>query len=154
MGFWRSDVQFVLDDSRRFSRTPSFNFARAKKGLERKSSGAIFRFRACEINFGRRIASNDLEASIFIKISSSNFARASKMDKSLARKMVSSHLSGRESGGRLSGRNEKAKRGTEAEEKRRRMRGKGAGDDARTSCASFLRASALKREANSSLGKF
>lgn len=43
------------------------------------------------------------------------------------------------------------RRGTEAEEKRK---GEGAGDDARTSCASFLRASALKREANSSLGKF
>lgn len=46
------------------------------------------------------------------------------------------------------------RRGTEAEEKREGCEERGRGDDARTSCASFLRASALKREANSSLGKF
>lgn len=93
---------------------PSFNFARAKEGLTRESSRGIFRFRACEIK-GRAHRSSSKYRRPIMRV----------RDGSLARKMVSSHLSGRESGGRLSGRNEKAKRGTEAEEKRRRMRGKG-----------------------------
>lgn len=55
------------------------------------------------------------------------------------------------------GRNGKRENDEERKRKKRgkdARKGKGAGDDARTSCASFLRASALKREANSSLGKF
>lgn len=91
---------------------------------------SIFRFRACEIRFGEGIASNRLS-----RAREEGYGGEDRVQ-----------------GGRLFGHKETRKRrGTEAEEKRK---GEGAGDDARTSCASFLRASALKREANSSLGKF